>query len=92
MGGGAWFCRNPVSYKHFSQFQGPQSRLSSSLQVLYKLGRDQLEWCLEAAGLVLPLSKPWWFSGKESTWILGWEDPLEKEMATHSSILTWEIP
>ena len=23
---------------------------------------------------------------------LGWEDPLEKEMATHSSILTWEIP
>ena len=24
--------------------------------------------------------------------ILGWEDPLEKEMATHSSILAWEIP
>ena len=23
---------------------------------------------------------------------LGWEDPLEKEMATHSSILFWEIP
>ena len=23
---------------------------------------------------------------------LGWEDPLEKKMATHSSILTWEIP
>jgi len=23
---------------------------------------------------------------------LGWEDPLEKGMATHSSILTWEIP
>ena len=23
---------------------------------------------------------------------LGWEDPPEKEMATHSSILTWEIP
>ena len=22
----------------------------------------------------------------------GWEDPLEKEMATHSSILSWEIP
>ena len=21
-----------------------------------------------------------------------WEDPLEKEMATHSSILAWEIP
>ena len=23
---------------------------------------------------------------------LGWEEPLEKEMATHSSILAWEIP
>ena len=23
---------------------------------------------------------------------LGWEDPLEKEMASHSSILDWEIP
>ena len=28
------------------------------------------------------------------TWVrsLGWEDPLEEEMATHSSILAWEIP
>ena len=28
------------------------------------------------------------------TWIrsLGWEDPLEKEMATHSSTLAWKIP
>ena len=23
---------------------------------------------------------------------LGWEDPLEKEMTTHSSILVWRIP
>ena len=23
---------------------------------------------------------------------LGWEDPLEKEMASHSSILAWRIP
>ena len=28
------------------------------------------------------------------TWVqfLGWEDPLEKEMATHSSILAWKTP
>ena len=25
-------------------------------------------------------------------WSLGWEDPLEKEMAIHSSILIWKIP
>ena len=24
--------------------------------------------------------------------ILGWEDPLEKDMTTHSSILAWRIP
>ena len=37
--------------------------------------------------------------GKESTAMLetqvpslGWEDPLEKEMATHSSILAWRLP
>ena len=31
---------------------------------------------------------------KQEMWIqsLGQEDPLEKEMATHSSILAWEIP
>ena len=31
---------------------------------------------------------------KEETWVryLGQEDPLEKEMATHSNILAWEIP
>ena len=28
------------------------------------------------------------------TWVrsLGWEDPLEKAMATHSSTLAWKIP
>ena len=29
---------------------------------------------------------------KTQVWSLGWEDPLEKEMATHTSILPWEIP
>ena len=32
----------------------------------------------------LPVQKTW-------AWSLGREDPLEKEMATHSSILAWEI-
>ena len=37
---------------------------------------------------VLNLSAMW------ETWVqsLGREDPLEEEMATHSSILAWEIP
>ena len=30
----------------------------------------------------------------QETWVqsLGWEDPLEEDMATHSSILAWRIP
>ena len=30
----------------------------------------------------------------QDMWVqsLGWEDPLEKAMATHSSILAWRIP
>ena len=46
------------------------------------------------------LGLPCWLSGKiihlptQETWVqsLGQEDPLENEMATHSSILAWEIP
>ena len=30
----------------------------------------------------------------QETWVqsLGWEDPLEEEMVTYSSILAWRIP
>ena len=30
----------------------------------------------------------------QETWVrfLGWEDPLEKEIATHSGVLAWRIP
>ena len=45
-----------------------------------------------------PLGFPGGSTDKESTWnvedlssIPGWEDPLEKGMATHSSILAWGI-
>ena len=37
---------------------------------------------------------PKWLSGEECTCQAGdvdWEDPLEKERTTHSSILAWEI-
>ena len=33
--------------------------------------------------------RPMWETQDRS---LGWEDPLEKEMATHSSTLAWKIP
>ena len=33
-------------------------------------------------------------STMRETWVqsLGWEDPLEKEMAIHSRIIAWKIP
>ena len=45
-------------------------------------------WDLPVAQLVknLPIMQETWVQS------LGWGDPLEKEMAAHSSILTWRIP
>ena len=45
-------------------------------------------YMLFPGGSVRGLSAIW------ETWVpsVGWEDPLEKEMATHSSILAWRIP
>ena len=37
----------------------------------------------------LPLMQKMW---ETQVWSLGQEDPLEEEMATHFSILAWEIP
>ena len=34
----------------------------------------------------LPVIRETW------VWSLGWEDPLEKGVATHSSMLVWRIP
>ena len=59
----------------------PQTRVWAALE-----GECSLKmWC----GYVLWLGS----AGKES-WVrsLGWEDPLEKAKATHSSILAWRIP
>ena len=45
-------------------------------------------WTYLVAQMVKNLPAVW------ETWVrsLGWEDPLEKEMATHSSTLAWENP
>ena len=48
----------------------------------------QYSWASLVAHLVKNLPAMW------ETWVrsLGWEDPLEKGTATHSSILAWGIP
>ena len=56
-------------------------------------------WKHQFLGAQPSLGFPGSSADKESAWIretwvwsLGWEYPLEKEMATHCSILTWRIP
>ena len=58
---------------------------SSGEQIGYPL---QYSWASFVAQLVnnLPAMQEIWGQS------LGWEDPLEKGKATHSSILTWRIP
>ena len=48
----------------------------------------QYSWASLVTQLVKNLPAMW------ETWVrsLGWEDPLEKGKATHSSILAWRIP
>ena len=54
-----------------------------------------LSYCgvsVELASLVAQMVKN--LPAMQETWVLSlaWEDPLEKGMATHSSILAWKIP
>ena len=50
--------------------------MTKKIELLYKIGLDGK-------------ASAWMQTG---AWSLGQEDPLEKEMATHSSTLAWKIP
>ena len=56
----------------------PMARLSHFIMFILKLQAQRIK--------SLPVMQETWVES------LGWEDPLEKEMATHSSILAWRIP
>ena len=47
--------------------------------------------CLTGASLVAQLIKNQPAMWETCVWSLGWEDPLQEGMATHSSILAWRI-
>ena len=58
------------------------------LEITSQIYPFQYAWAFLAAQMVkIP-------SAMQETWVqfLGWKDPLEEGMATHSSILTWRIP
>ena len=62
--------------------------LSSQISNLSNIYTDTLNMASLMAQLIknLPAMQEMWVRS------LGWEAPLEEEMATHSSILAWEIP
>ena len=90
-----WRFRDPLRVKHLSvQFSSvtqssptlwdPMDCSTSGFPVCY----HSRSYSTEVAQTVkrLPTMRETW------VWSLGWEFPLEKEMATHSSTLTWKIP
>ena len=82
-----------------SKFSGPRPRAFSTVQasVEYRKvdGKPYLTFCRSETSLPIfyslmtqAVKNP---PAVQKTWVqsLGWEDPLEKGMATHSSILVW---
>ena len=55
-------------------------------------GRVKEDAMSTSAALIAELVKNMPAMQETQVQFLGWEDPLEKEMATHSNILAWRIP
>ena len=50
---------------------------------------DQRTWWASLVAQMVKCLSTMWETGVRA---LGWEDPLEKEMAIHSSTIAWKIP
>ena len=78
------------------RWKSSRERSSDSECKLPKGGviRTIFTWHLTSHGASLMAQAVKHLPAVQETWVpsLGREDPLEKEMATHSSILAWEIP
>ena len=87
-------CRAPGSIPgwgvrhHVWQLRSCRLRLRPGAARLIDKMKNIILWACLVAQMVKTLPAMW------QTWVqsLGQEDPLEKEMATHSSVLTWRIP
>ena len=66
----------------------PTARIIGLQSFVYYLTLMSYGWAFLRAQSVKNLP------GMQETWVrfLGWEDPLEEKMTTHSSILAWRIP
>ena len=82
------FPDNSVSKEAFCNAGDPGLIPGSGRSPGEGIGYPVLYWASLVAQLVKNTPAMW------ETWVqsLGWEDPLEKGKATHSSILAWRIP
>ena len=69
--------------------KGQPDKVGVDALSVYWLIRITLTYWASLVAQRLKLLPPMWETQVRS---LGWEDPLEKEMVTHSSILAWRIP
>ena len=84
--------------------QGGEHRISNAIHLcsqLYLIGKlcyymtiEGYKWLYYYMWVSLVAQTVKRLSAMQETrvWSLGWEDPLEKEMVAHSSILAWKIP
>ena len=84
---------------HSSKASIPQRSAFFTVQFSHPYVTTGKTIALTRRTLVCSNACPWWLRHKDCTCnagdqvqALGWEDPLEKVMATHSSILAWRIP
>ena len=75
------------------------TNMATSLQIISYKQTELWQTLIKLLTLTDFLGFPSGSVGKESScnaetcvWSLGWEDPLEKGVATHSSVLAWRIP
>ena len=72
-------------------YQNNSSEEPQLAQMMPNCGKDKVyQRCLRESLAQMDKNPP----AMQETWIqsLGWEDPVEKGIATHSSILAWRIP
>ena len=81
-----------VTYKYSKQTRA--LNIQRSCHDLLNLESQRLIYCTLKLGASLVAQRLKCLPAMRETWVrsLGWEDPLEKEMATHSSVLAWRIP
>ena len=98
----SWWCQPTISFyvTHFSRPQSFPASESFPMSWLFTSGVQSNG--ASASVSILPMNIGAYLMTQmvknlpvmQGTWVrsLGWEDPLEKGIATHSSILVWRIP